>query len=186
MNNEEDYNKETHVQIRVLSAHRLPRDPNTYLRSPEVAIEDYNVNKKEIIDTVIIHIHGGGFIAMNSFSHQIYTRVWANDIANSVIFMIDYRLAPASRYPSQIEDVWEAYTWIIDHCYQTMGIHPKKVIVTGDSAGGNLSIALTLMAIQRGYRVPDALVPCYPSTISSKEYFWPSMLSSLDDPILSS
>ena len=122
---------------------------------------------------------------MNSFSHQVYTRIWANDIANSAIFMIDYRLAPASRYPAQIEDVWEAYTWIIDHCYQTMGIHPKKVIVTGDSAGGNLSIAVTLMAIQRGYRIPDALVPCYPSTISSKEYFWPSMLTSLDDPILS-
>ena len=100
MNSEEDYNKDTHVQIRVLSAHRLPRDPNTFLRHPEVAIEDYNVGKKEIIDTVIIHIHGGGFIAMNSFSHQIYTRIWANDIANSAIFMIDYRLAPASRYPA--------------------------------------------------------------------------------------
>jgi hypothetical protein len=66
-----------------------------------------------------------------------------------------------------------------------MGIHPKKVIVTGDSAGGNLSIAISLMAIERGYRVPDALVPLYPSASCSKEYFWPSLLSSLDDPLIS-
>jgi acetyl esterase/lipase len=59
------------------------------------------------------------------------------------------------------------------------------VILTGDSAGANLSITMTLMAIARKFRVPDCLMPLYPTTIASKEVFWPSMLNSFDDIILS-
>jgi len=54
----------------------------------------------------------------------------------------------------------------------------------GDSAGGNLVAAVTLMAIKRGFRVPDALVLCYPALNLSKEIFTPSMLLAVDDPIL--
>ena len=57
--------------------------------------------------------------------------------------------------------------------------------MTGDSAGGNLCIAMTLMAINRKFRVPDGLHPLYPTTICSKEVFWPSMLSALDEKLLS-
>lgn len=59
----------------------------------------FDEKAKERINSIIIHIHGGGFISMSSFSHQNYTRVWANQIPNSVVFSIDYRLAPASRFP---------------------------------------------------------------------------------------
>ena len=65
------------------------------------------------------------------------------------------------------------------------GINYKNVVVSGDSAGGNLAIAVTVMAIKRGFRKPDALKPCYPSTIISPDAFWPSILCALDDPILS-
>jgi acetyl esterase/lipase len=61
----------------------------------------------------------------------------------------------------------------------------KKLILTGDSAGGNLCIVMTLMAINRKFKRPDFLMPMYPTTISSKEVFWPSMLNSFDDIILS-
>lgn len=44
-------------------------------------------------NAVIIHVHGGGFVAMSSGSHQNYTRVWANELGVP-IFSIDYRLAP--------------------------------------------------------------------------------------------
>lgn len=57
--------------------------------------------------------------------------------------------------------------------------------MTGDSAGGNLAISLTTMAIARKYRIPDGLLPSYPSTTLSPESFWPSMMCAIDDPILS-
>ena len=65
------------------------------------------------------------------------------------------------------------------------GIRYKKVILTGDSCGGNLIIALTTMAIERGFRVPDGILPSYPNTIATSSIFWPSMMTALDDPILS-
>jgi hormone-sensitive lipase len=54
---------------------------------------------------IVIHVHGGGFVAMSSGSHQSYTRMWANDL-NIPIFSIDYRLSPAYDFPAALNDVW--------------------------------------------------------------------------------
>jgi len=55
----------------------------------------------------VIHIHGGGWVAMSSFSHQTYTRKWANRLGeDAIIFSIDYRLVPEHPYPNALEDVW--------------------------------------------------------------------------------
>lgn len=51
-------------------------------------------------DVLIFHIHGGGFIATSSASHQTYLRKFARDIPNSLIVSVDYRLAPEYRYPT--------------------------------------------------------------------------------------
>ena len=136
-------------------------------------------------DNLIIHIHGGGFISQSSFSHQLYTRRWATLIPKSVIFSIDYRLAPKYRFPDPVDDVWQAYVWILTYAKEILGIDYKKVVVTGDSAGGTLSICLTLMAIKRGFRVPDGLHPIYPSVVSTRNHFTPSVLNAWDDMLLS-
>ena len=60
----------------------------------------------------------------------------------------------------------------------------KKVILVGDSAGGNLVAALTIMAIKRKFRKPDGLLMFYPALSVSDEKFVPSILLALDDPIL--
>ena len=59
-----------------------------------------------------------------------------------------------------------------------------KIILVGDSAGGNLVASVTTMAIERKFRVPDGLILCYPALNLSKKYFTPSLLLALDDPIL--
>ena len=66
-----------------------------------------NKNSKKI-DKIIIHVHGGAFIAMSSFSHQSYTRIWADSLKVPV-FSIDYRLAPDHPFPAGFDDVWQAY-----------------------------------------------------------------------------
>ena len=55
--------------------------------------------------SLIIHIHGGGFIALNSNDHQSYLRRWASKIQVPV-FSIDYRLAPDHPFPLSLDDVW--------------------------------------------------------------------------------
>jgi len=56
-------------------------------------------------DSLIIHIHGGGFIALDSNDHQSYLRSWANK-TQVPVFSIDYRLAPEFPFPFALDDVW--------------------------------------------------------------------------------
>ena len=105
-------------------------------------------------------------------------------LPKAVVCSIDYRLAPESRFPSQIDDCWQAYFWLVNHAKSLLGFEPRKIILAGDSAGGNLVLALTAMAIKRNFRVPDGIVPSYASSIASRELFWPSLLFSFDDMIL--
>lgn len=60
------------------------------------------------IEKVIIHFHGGAFVAHNSFQHSSYTRQWANQLyrENVVVFSIDYRLAPENPFPAPFNDCW--------------------------------------------------------------------------------
>ena len=120
---------------------------------------------------------------MSSASHQSYSRVWANEVGVPV-FSVDYRLAPANKFPCALNDSWQVYYWIVEHAESFLGVKPEKIILVGDSAGGNLVTALTVMAIQRKYRVPDGLIAVYPALNLTKTNFTPSLLLSIDDPIL--
>lgn len=62
--------------------------------------------------TVVIHTPGGGFIASSSYSHQFYTRRWANEL-NALVFSLDYHKAPEHPYPHALDEVFQAYLWII-------------------------------------------------------------------------
>ena len=101
-------------------------------------------NPKKNIDTpIILHIHGGGFISMSPDSHSYYCRVWANQL-NIPVFSIDYRLAPAHPFPAANDDVWQVYHWIAKYAKRHLGLNVTKIILAGDSAGGNLALGLTL------------------------------------------
>jgi hormone-sensitive lipase len=185
------------VQVRILCSKSLPVDFETGVVHIKKKREDTNQASGNILSNffkrsgksshehkaVILHVHGGGFISMSSASHQTYTRVWANEIGIPV-FSVDYRLAPADAFPAAINDVWQVYYWIVLHAETFLGIKPEKIFVVGDSAGGNLVSALTVMAIKRGFRVPDAMIMCYPALNLSKTVFTPSHLLAIDDPIL--
>jgi len=64
------------------------------------------------------------------------------------VFSIDYKLAPEHPFPAAVDDCWQAYNWIIDNCKDTLWINPRKVVLVGDSAGGNLVLAVALRAIK--------------------------------------
>jgi len=111
---------------------------------------------------IIIHIHGGGFVSGSSSTHRNYLYRWAKKL-NRVIFSIDYRLAPDYPYPAALDDVWQAYNWIINYAEPLLGIKTDSVVLAGDSAGGNLVMALTLRAIKMGIKVPNGCFLVYPA-----------------------
>ena len=140
------------MKIRIVSALELP-----------INFKEGKVKFKESsIRTVIIQIHGGGFISSTSKSHQSYIRRWANMIPDSVIISMDYRLSPEWSYPAPLDDIWQGYYWILSECKKQLGINPVNVIVVGDSAGGNFAMGLVLRCIHTGIRIPDGLLLAYP------------------------
>jgi acetyl esterase/lipase len=108
----------------VLSSEKLPIDLKTGedSRIPKFSTSCFCLPPRPIslpkhanntTDKIIIHIHGGGFVAMSSGSHQNYTRIWANELGIP-IFGIDYRLAPKWKFPCALVDCWQVYQWLIE------------------------------------------------------------------------
>ncbi|KAL4435826.1 hypothetical protein ABPG74_015794 [Tetrahymena malaccensis] len=151
---------------------------NVFYRQPSLKGE------REVFDEVIFHIHGGGWISMSSFSHQIYTRRWANLLKDVPIFSIDYKLLPQNKYPAAVADCFQAYCWILFNAEDYYNIKINKIILAGDSAGANMSLGVCLLAHKHGIRQPDGLLLCYPAVNLSTDIYTPSFLTSLFDPIV--
>ena len=83
---------------------------------------------------------------MSSGSHMNYTRAWAN-IMDIPVFSVDYRLSPEVAFPAALNDCWQVYYWLYEDCERVLGIKVNEIILAGDSAGGNLCAALTLLCI---------------------------------------
>ena len=120
---------------------------------------------------------------MTSHSHQNYTRKWAVQ-ANCPILSVDYRLAPDAPYPAALDDVWQTYMWLRNSSAETLGLKPGKIVIAGDSAGGNLAMGLVMKAIETKQQLPDGLLLPYPALNLSLARFTPSSLLSLDDLVL--
>lgn len=131
----------------------------------------------------MIHIHGGGFVAMSSSSHQNYLIPWAKQLQIPV-FSIDYRLAPEVQYPDILDDCINGYLWIIVFIEQVLKVPINTLILTGDSAGGNISCVITNWCIINGVRKPDYIFPHYPVCNMYMKSYSPCYMFSLDEPLL--
>ncbi|MEX1275754.1 MAG: alpha/beta hydrolase [Bacteroidota bacterium] len=100
---------------------------------------------------VVLYFHGGGWVVGNLDTYDPLCRNLAND-ARAIVISVGYRLAPEYQYPSQIEDALVALRWVIErqHDWSPDGV---RVIVAGDSAGGNLAAVLTAQAHVDGLHV---------------------------------
>lgn len=70
---------------------------------------------KEPSDSLIVHCHGGGFVAQSSKSHELYLRDWATAL-DTPIFSVDYSLAPEAPFPRALEEAFFAYCWAVKNC----------------------------------------------------------------------
>ncbi|CAD8076319.1 unnamed protein product [Paramecium primaurelia] len=187
-------NGDDRIKIRILNSETLNISPSSslqnYYQDPLIQISrtsfiDRLFHKKTntTYENIIIHIHGGGFVSMSSRSHQIYTRLWANSLGVP-IFSIDYRLSPQYSFPAALDDCWQAYLWIIHFALHYFNITPKKIILIGDSAGGNLCAALTALCIRESVYLPAGIILAYPALNLDPKNFNMYQFVSLDDGLL--
>jgi len=105
----------------------------------------------------LLYFHGGGYC----FSPQAYASFIAliTLAAKSRTFALDYRLTPEHRFPAQLEDALNAYSWLLEN-----GTPPDKLVFAGDSAGGNLTLALLLQARDSKLPLPALAIALSPPT----------------------
>jgi len=96
----------------------------------------------------VYNIHGGGMVAGSRFS-GIETVVDMAIEYNVVGVSVEYRLAPEHPHPAPSEDCYAGLCWVAEHA-EELGFDPDKLIVRGGSAGGGLTLAMALMARDRG------------------------------------
>jgi epsilon-lactone hydrolase len=115
------------------------------------------VDKSADARVTLLYFHGGGY----AFYPKSYVRFIAQITlaAKSRTFALDYRLSPEHRFPAQLEDAISAYQWLLD-----MGITPDRLAVAGDSAGGNLALALLLSARDANLPLPALAITLSPVT----------------------
>jgi acetyl esterase len=111
---------------------------------------------------VILYVHGAGWVLGSPQTHDLLVRNLAVGARAAVVFP-DYRRAPEAQYPSQIEEVYATASWIVDHGNQH-DLDPDHLAIAGDSVGGNMTIAATLMTKQRGGPSFAAQLLYYPVT----------------------
>ena len=131
--------------------------------------------EKAVFKNVLIYFHGGGFNAMSSSSHQNYLVRWAKEL-KIPIFAIDYRKAPVVQYPELVNDCLRSYVWLMAFMTDVLHVNPSKIVVSGDSAGGNLAAVLTTWCIENNIRVPDHITMSYPAGSLDGERFTPSLV----------
>lgn len=97
---------------------------------------------------MILYIHGAGWVFGNAGTHDRLVRELAVGAGAAVVFP-EYDLSPEVRYPVAIEQVWTVAQWVVGEGVRK-GLDASRIAVAGDSVGGNMSAALTLMAKERG------------------------------------
>lgn len=130
---------------------------------------------------LIVHFHGGGFVAQTSKSHESYLKSWSRDL-DAPVLSVDYSLAPEAPFPRALEECFYAYCWALQNCH-LLGSTAERVCLAGDSAGGNLCITVSMRAMTNGVRVPDGIMAAYPATLLTADAS-PSRLLTLIDPML--
>jgi len=105
----------------------------------------------------MLYLHGGAYIGCSSRTHRPYTSWFARD--GWSVFAPDYRLAPEHRFPAQIEDALAVYKSLL-----ASGVDTARLVVAGDSAGGNLTLALCLKLREVGLPQPAAIALFSPAT----------------------
>ncbi|KAH8194538.1 hypothetical protein TruAng_011301 [Truncatella angustata] len=157
---------------------RIPRPSTSDYREPVSGWLYYDgpIADLEHISKMILDIPGGGFVAMDPRCNDDKLFAWAGKTGLPIL-SLDYQKAPEYPYPYALNECFDVYTTIIKskgRCIGMSGRQNPKVVLTGDSAGGNLATALTLMVIESniGSRrpglaagelpIPDGLILLYP------------------------
>ena len=107
---------------------------------------------------ILLYLHGGGFMAHLPSVYRVFARRLGG-VLDAQVLLPDYRLAPEHPFPAGSDDCLDAYRWLL-----TRGFDAKRVIIAGDSAGGNLALVTAMRVRDEGLPSPGCVVMLSPVT----------------------
>ena len=158
---------------------KVVKQQNISGRHGDIPIRIYYPSEQKPLP-LIIFFHGGGWVYGNLDTHDRFCRRLAKD-TGAMVLAVGYRLAPFYKYPTALEDCYDAFLWAVQNA-TSLSANPEKIIIMGDSAGGNLAAAVCLMARDRGNQLISQQILIYP--VVSGELNQPSIEKNADAPIL--
>lgn len=134
----------------------------------------------------MLFIHGGGWVT-ESIDNYDRTCVRMTQELNLPVVSVEYRLAPEHRFPAGLEDCYTVLKRIFEKRF-VLNLDSERLVLIGDSAGGNLVAALSLLARDRGEFLPKRQILIYPATDSdhSSNSPYPSVIENGTDFLLTS
>jgi acetyl esterase len=120
----------------------------------------------------IVYFHGGAWIFGNLETHDCMCRMLSN-ASGCRITSIDYRLAPEHKFPAAVEDAYAATKWVATNA-SSIGVNPARIVVAGDSTGGNLAAVVCQQAKTGGPTIALQVLFCPVVDIGAetKSRFW--------------
>jgi monoterpene epsilon-lactone hydrolase len=109
-------------------------------------------------DRTVLYFHGGGYVTGSPPDRYLPLAAAVALAANARVHAVDYRLAPETPFPGAFDDCLSAYRWLVTQC----GADPRTLVVLGDSAGGNLAVAVTAAARDQGLALPACVAVISP------------------------
>jgi len=128
--------------------------PTRFYEPPDMGLENR---------PLIVYFHGGGWTIGDLDTCDSVCRFLAANTPAAVL-SIGYRLAPEHPFPAAVEDALAAYRWAVDNSHSRLGVDPRRIAVAGDSAGGNLAAAVSLLARDEDGPSPAMQALIYPVT----------------------
>jgi acetyl esterase/lipase len=111
---------------------------------------------------LLVYLHGGGWVRGSLNTHDNPCRFLARE-AGVLVLSVDYRLAPEHKFPAAVDDALAALRFAGDNAAD-LGADPTRIALGGDSAGGNLTAAVSQVALATGDRTPAFCLIIYPAT----------------------
>ena len=129
---------------------------------------------------VLVYFHGGGWTIGNVDITDRPCRALAH-ATGGVVVSVEYRMAPEDKFPAALDDCYAVTRWAAEHAAE-LGADPDRLVVIGDSAGGNLAAAVALLAREQGTPTIAYQVLIYP--VTDHGCGWPSYSENADGYLL--
>jgi len=123
----------------------IPGGPDNQTITIQI-VRPAGISENQILP-VVMYFHGGGWVLGGFDTHERLIKELANAANVSVVY-VNYTLSPEAKFPVALEEAYAATKWVAENG-QSINVNSSRLAVAGDSAGGNMAIAVTMLAKER-------------------------------------